>query len=405
MPAFEFVARDREGRLQRGREEGLTANSVVSTLRGRGWAVVDVQPIADAASAPTWQSLRPSQWLRVRSLDIELSLQQLAVMLHGGLTLLSAMQTVAEQCTRAKAARIWQAVVEDVQRGSGLAEALKRHPKIPHIVVELVRIGEQTGALEPVLRRGAEALERRRTLRNSLLTALAYPTLVLVAALGVATFMVVNVIPKLQVFLTSLGRKLPAMTQFLLDVSDSLRIYGPTLLVLSAATVTGFIACYLWPPGRLRIDRMLLRLPLVGWFLRLAATALLARSLATLLHSGVTLLEGLKTVESLHSNTYLRQQLVTARMSVMSGGSLAGALRATGVYMPMLSAMTAVGESAGTLDDVLHETARFLEDQFQSAVRRLSTIIEPVIIVVVGSIVGFIYIAFFVALFAVGRPG
>lgn len=405
MPAFEFVARDRDGRLQRGREEGLTANSVVSTLRGRGWAVVDVRPLADAGAAPSWQSLRPSQWLRVRSLDIELSLQQLAVMLHGGLTLLSAMQTVAEQCTRAKAARIWQAVVEDVQRGSGLAEALKRHPKIPHIVVELVRIGEQTGALEPVLRRGAEALERRRTLRNSLLTALAYPTLVLVAALGVATFMVVNVIPKLQVFLTSLGRKLPAMTQFLLDVSDALRIHGPTLLAVGVALIGGFVACYLWPPGRLRIDRLLLRLPLVGWFLRLAATALLARSLATLLHSGVTLLEGLKTVELLHSNTYLRQQLVTARMSVMSGGSLAGALRATGVYMPMLSAMTAVGESAGTLDDVLNETARFMEDQFQAAIRRLSTIIEPVIIVVVGSIVGFIYIAFFVALFAVGGPG
>jgi type IV pilus assembly protein PilC len=141
-------------------------------------------------------------------------------------------------------------------------------------------------------------------------------------------------------------------------------------------------------------------LPVIGHFLRLAATALASRSLSILLHSGVTLLEGLKTLENLHANHYLRRRLASARLEVIEGGNLATALKDRFAYLPMLSAMVAVGESAGTLDEVLEETARFQEEQLQTSIRQFSAIIEPVILVVVGSIVGFVYIAFFMALFA-----
>jgi type IV pilus assembly protein PilC len=343
--------------------------------------------------------------LPIRSLDVELSLNQLAVMLRGGLTLLSAMQNIAEQTPRASMRKVWQAVSREVQRGKGFAAALEAHRCFPTLVVQLARIGEQTGTLEPVLRRGAESMERRRTLRNALLMALSYPLLVLISAMGVTAFMVLNVIPKIQVFLVNLGRQLPPMTQLLLDISDAARTYLPHASIFSVVTCIALWACYLWTPGRYAIDYTLLRIPLFGYFIRLAATALVSRSLSILLQSGVTLLEGLKTMESLHANRYLRQHLANARLQVIDGGNLATAIKDPLAYLPMLPAMVAVGESAGTLDEVLEETARFQEEQLQTAIRQLSAIIEPVILVVVGSIVGFVYIAFFMALFAAAGSG
>jgi type IV pilus assembly protein PilC len=223
---------------------------------------------------------------------------------------------------------------------------------------------------------------------------------VVVAAIGVTAFMLVSVIPKLQVFLSALGRKLPAMTQMLVDMSEFIQVYF-TYCLGGLAVLTGLGASiYSWPPGREWIDRALLRVPIIGVLIRLSATATFSRSLGILIRSGITLLEGLRTVEHLHRNRHLALQVASARDSVMQGGTLAEPLRVPMAFMPMLAAMVAVGESTGTLDDVLDEVARFHESQLQVAIRRFSVIIEPVIIVVVGGIVGFVYISFFVALFS-----
>jgi type IV pilus assembly protein PilC len=316
------------------------------------------------------------------------------------MTLLAAMRTTGEQCGRDSMRRIWDAVSRRVQAGSSFADALVRHRCFPSLVVQLIRVGEQTGTLEPVLRRGADIMERRRSLRNSLLTALAYPTIVLTAAMGVTAFMVLNVIPKLEVFLKGLGRKLPATTQAMVDISRWAQDVLPQAAIGAVAMLVALALAYLWPPGRLVLDRLLLRMPILGHLLRLAATALVSRALGMLIRSGVTLLEALRTVESLHRNRHLRRCLAAARENVLVGGNLADGLRAAHAFLPMLAAMTAVGESTGMLDDVLDETARFHEEQLQLAIRRFSAIIEPVIVVVVGGIVGFVYISFFLALFA-----
>jgi type IV pilus assembly protein PilC len=166
------------------------------------------------------------------------------------------------------------------------------------------------------------------------------------------------------------------------------------------ALIGGAVAIYSWPPGRYWVDRSALRVPVLGVLFRLASTATFSRSLGILIRSGVTLLEALRTVERLHHNRYLAGQVVSARDSVMQGGTLAEPLRTAHAFMPMLPAMVAVGESTGTLDDVLDEVARFHESQLQVAIRRFSIIIEPAIIVVVGGIVGFVYISFFLAMFS-----
>ena len=403
MPTFLYKARDPGGRPQEGTVTAASAAAVANDIRGRGWLVLDVR---DDVPAPTAGSvlaaLRPSQWLPPRSVDVELSLRQIAVMLRSGLTLLNALNTVAEQATRPAMGRIWSDVAGRIQEGASLADSMGQHARFSPMVVQLVRVGEQTGHLEPVLTRAAESLEHRRRLRTSVLTALAYPTIVLVAAVGVTAFMAFGVIPKLQKFLSTIGRKLPAMTQLLLDISHGIQTYAPYVLVALAVTAATGIALYHWPPGRERIDRFVLRIPLVGTLLRLAGTVSFASGLSSLLHSGITLLEGLRTAERLQRNRHLAGQVARARETIMHGGNLAAPLGEAHAFMPMLSRMVAVGESAGTLDEVLEEVGKFYEAQLQSTIRQLSVIVEPVIIVVVGGIVGFVYISFFMALFAAG---
>jgi len=403
MPTFAFTARDTAGTTQRGMLEADGPSAVAQELRDRGWFVLDVRTqAARGSTGPTLASLAPNQWLPARSVDVELSLRQIAVMLRSGLTLLESLANAVEQARRPAMARIWQDVAERIQEGSSLADAMAEHSRFSPMVIHLVRVGEQTGNLEPVLTRAADALEHRRQLLATTLTALAYPCVVVVAAIGVAGFMTVSVIPKLQQFLATIGRRLPAMTQLLLDVAGAIQAYGLYVAIGLVAAVGAGVAMYFWPPGRYWIDRAALRIPLAGNLFRLAGTVSFARALSALLESGITLLEGLRTIERLQGNRYLAELVSAARVSVMQGGSLAPRLLTPGGFMPMLGRMVAVGESAGTLDEVLDEVARFHEDLLQRTIKRLSVIIEPVIIIVVGGIVGFVYIAFFMALFAAG---
>ena len=399
MPHFSYVARDGSGRSQTGVMESPSAAMLVNDLRARGWLVLNVNPVASAGRSIVTR-LSPSAWLRPRALDVELSLQQLAVMIRSGLTLLTALQTVSEQARRASMAEVWAAVAERIQDGSSLGDAMAEHRCFPQIVIRLVRVGEQTGILDEVLERAASALESGRTLRNDLVTALMYPLIVLIVAVGATAFMLGFVIPKLQVTLEKLGRELPAMTQVLIDLSVFLRTQGTAIGVVVLMTLGLIVSVYLWAPGRYWLDRILLRLPVFGTLFRLAGTSVFARNLSVLLHSGITLIEGLRTAEILLANTFLARRVREAREAVIEGAPLAEPLAHKSAFMPMLSRMVAVGEAAGTLDEVLVEVADFHESQLQRTIRRFSAIVEPLMIIVVGGIVGYVYIAFFATLFS-----
>jgi len=399
MPTFTYQARDAQGRTQRGELAASDSAALATQLRGRGLIILELKPSAPAK--PPEAEKAPLISLPVTMLDIELGLLQISSMLRSGLTLLSALRTAADQARRPKMAKVWLAVADRIQQGSSFAAALKEHPWFfPEFIVQLVSVGEQSGTLEQVLSRGAEQLERSRNLRAILISALVYPSIVLFLSFGVAAFMLLSVIPKIQKFLSSTGRKLPALTQALLDFSNWLQHWLPYLTIGAIAVLVAAIVFYKWPPGRLIFDRQILRVPIFGRVFRLSGTAVFARGMALLLQSGITQLEALRTIENLLGNKALGRLIAEARQRVMQGGTLSGATAEKGLFMPMLSKTIAVGESTGTMDQVLNESARFHEDQLARTVRRLSVLVEPTIIVIVGSVVGFVYIAFFVALFS-----
>lgn len=398
MPTFRYLTRDSSGASQSGTLAAATPEMLTAELRGRGLLVLDIEALEERGRGAV--TLNPGTWLAARSFDVEMGFQQLATMLHSGLSLLESLRTVADQARRVRATAVWNDVADRIEQGTTFAAALSAHPVFSEHVVQLVRVGEASGNLDNALRNAADHLERSRQVRLTVINALAYPAVVTLMAIGVAAFLVFGVIPKIQKYLGGRGRSLPGITQSLLDVTNWVQNSLPYIGIVLFATLLALFFMYRWPPGRLAMDSLLLRIPVVGGILRLSGTAVLARSLGILIESGVTLLDSLKTVERLLGNRALGARVVAARESVLRGGTLATGLTAKRSFMPMLPRMVAVGENAGTLAPVLAEVARFHENQLVVSIRRMSVLIEPVVIIVVGGIVAFVYIAFFVALFS-----
>lgn len=400
MATFAFTARDENGQTQTGLVDATSAALVTNQLRDRGWLVLRVQQQQDSkastASAGLFRDL-----MGPRSIHVELSLRQLAVMLRGGISLLSALQTISEQSDSKAIRSVYQNLMDDVQQGQSFSEALEAQPGFPAFLVRLVRVGERTGIQETVLVQGADMMRTRRDTVREIATALTYPLIVILAAGGATLYMVTTLIPKLTALLQGLGKPLPPMTQSLVTVSNFFQQWGTTFFAFTGIAIIVLILAYLSPASRLAIDRFALRIPVIGRIFRLSGTLTFSQTLGTLVNSGVTVLDSLVTVQQMHTNTYFASIVQRSRDAIIRGNNLADTLRVKGSYMPLLATMTAVGEESGNLDEVLEEVSSFHRSQLSATIQTLSAWVTPVIIIVVGSIVGYVYIAFFLGMFAI----
>lgn len=402
MPQYAFVARNRTGEIERGFIEAATDALVLARLRDSGLmpSRIELAAASTRRELPERRTLI-EHLLRPRAIDVETGLQQIAFMLRSGLPLLSALETAADQAPRRSMARVWSEVSDRVQSGTSLSTALSEQSCIPELVISMTSVGERTGDLSVVLLRAASSMERRRVMRTNLATAMTYPAIVVVLSVSVVAYMMAVLMPKLSRFLAGFGRRLPPITQALVDISSFAERWWRHGLIGVLVLVLAFLAIRAWPPGRLAIDRVTLRLPLLGSLQRLAATASFSRHLGLLLTSGVRLTDALSVVEPLLFNRWLSTRVALVRERVLQGAGLSAPLEATRAFEPMLARMTAVGESSGTLDEVLQHVAEHHDSRLQAVIRRLGVLIEPAIVVVLGGLVGFIYLAFFLAIYAI----
>ncbi len=412
MPAFQYtVLAPGQGRRQ-GTLEAPDATSAAASLRTQGLFVLRLVPQQQAQEEPALlhRPVEPLAWLRHlkrsrRTLWTQeriFLLEQLALMLRSGLTLVQALEAAAAESQRPAVKQALRRVAEQLQQGRQFSQALASAPGlVPPFVVQLVQSGEVTGQLEHVLAQSAEYLRRQAMLRGRLASALVYPAVVVLVAVAVAAFLVLKVIPKFATFFARRGAALPWATQLLVDLSGWLSRYGLALLAGLVVLLLGFLALRSTDWGRLRWHRLLLRLPVLGPVLTTAAMSQLTQTLGMLLHSGMNLLEALRITAGVLGNRAVRQQVERAAQGVLEGGSLAQSLRGRPVP-ELVPRMVAVGERTGSLEEVLEELGRFYDEQLQNHVRRLSAMVEPVLILVVGLLVGFVYFAFFQAVIQMG---
>lgn len=400
MTVFQYTTLDAQGFEQSGNIEADSQRAAARLLRGKGLYVVTIRnevvtPIrADQDVMAQLRELRS-----VETLDQVFFFQQMALMLRSGLPMLEALDMAQTITNSGRLAAAIRRIELAVRRGERLSDAMAAEKTIfPQLAVQLVRSAEASGEMDQVLERIAEDLDRKADLKRNLMTALMYPCIVVLAAVGVSGFLVVGIIPKMAKFLERKGNALPPATQNLLDLSRFFQQWGLLIVIVLAALIVMLAFVYSWPQGRLLIDRVLLKLPKIGHSLQTASVTQLSWSLAILLKSGVTVLESLKITAALIPNKAIASVVEATQAHILTGRDVASGLQSP-LLPKLVSQMIAIGERTGTLDVVLRELGNYYQRDLTLQIKRLTAMIEPTLTLLVGGMVGYVYYAFFQALF------
>jgi general secretion pathway protein F len=398
VPLFEYVGFDGGGRRVTGTIDGNGRKAAAQGLRDQGIFPTALEPLTTARRRGYRHWLGGSR--RITTAELAAVTRQLATLLGAGLALDDALATVTDQTELPLLQRTLISLKEEVRQGEALHAALARHPGVfPDLYVSMVRVGEDSGTLDQALERMAEFLENQARIRSRLQAALAYPLLMSVVGTGVLGFLLTFVVPKITRMLEDMDQALPWPTVVLIQANRIVTGYWWLLLLLLAAALYFLDRYRRTEHGRLEIDRRLLAAPVFGRLQLLIATARFARTLSTLLSNGVPLLKALEISRSLLANSNLRQAVATAGRRVQEGGSLAAALRESALFPPMLTQVIAAGEKSGQLEEMLLRVAESYEHQTDLAIAAMLSLLEPLMILFMGGVVGFVVLAILLPIF------
>lgn len=396
MAVFAYTGRDGGGRVVAGAIEGESEAAVVARLQEMGYVITALRRrVQRATLSDLLQRLRG-----VRLKDLAVFTRQLATMINAGLTIVTSLTILEAQTANRRFAQIIAAVRGRVESGIPLSDAFGAHPDVFNdLYVNMVRAGEAGGVLDEILARLSTLLEKEVALRQKVKAAMIYPAVIATAAVGIVSFIVFFILPKFVSFFAQLNVPLPAPTRLLIFVTVASRQFWYVIVLVLVVAVYGFRYYVGTPRGRARFDRFKLRMPLFGSINRAVVMARFSRTLGTLVHSGVPILQSLEVTSKAVSNVVLTQALAAVRASIREGEGISGPLAASGIFPAMVVQMVAVGERTGALDSMLSKVADFYDTEVEYAVSGLTSVLEPALIMVMGGIVGFVVISFYLPLF------
>jgi type IV pilus assembly protein PilC len=396
MITFSYQARDTTGRIVSGVQEALNEDNAVTSLMSRGLMVLSLQ--RKAASSRS----RKKTWT-VKETDLVLCTRQLATMIEAGISLVQALTALYEQADP-KRQRSLRNVISDVttrvEGGETFNESIAKHPRVfDRLFVSMVKAGETGGLLAEILDRLAGFLEASARLRKKVKSAMTYPVIVIIIAFAITTFLIVRVVPVFGEIFADFGAKLPAPTQFLIDVSDFVRGQWYLLLGGIAGAIFGVRAFLRSKRGKQIWDKWKLKLPVFGPLIHKICMSRFARTFAQLIRSGVPILEVLDIVGGSSGNHVVETSIKGVALDVEKGDNLSTSLSRKPIFPPMLLRMVAAGEATGKIDTMLVKMADFWDEEIEALLDALTSLIEPMLIVFLGVIVGGIVIAMFLPIF------
>lgn len=398
MAVYTYKARSRQGEILQDKIEGSDLTSVAASLRQQGLLVIDVKE----QGAGQKDILEPFK--KVGLNDLVVFTRQFATMINAGLPIVRSLYILGEQTDNKKLQAVIDDVRKQVEAGLALSEALEKHPRVfDKLYTEMVRAGEIGGILDDVLLRVAGQLEKDQDLRRKVKSAMTYPTVVLVLAVLAASFMLIFIVPIFARMFEDLGGDLPLPTKIAMGLSDVLT--SPIGVVLYVGAGVGIFFFLRWKNtenGRKVVDPLLLKLPAkIGDIIQKVALARFGRTLGTLSAAGVPILQALEITAVSSGNYVIEKALLKSREAIREGLPIYQPLESEKVFPPMVTRMIAVGEETGNIDGMLTKIAEFYESEVDAAVKALTSIIEPLMIVVVGGIVGGIIVAMYLPMFKI----
>jgi type IV pilus assembly protein PilC len=402
MPVFVWEGKTAQGKILKGEMEALNQQSVLARLRSQR-----IQPIPtrvrEKGKGLDRQITIPGLGSKVKDRDVMIFTRQFATMIDAGLPIVQCLDILSQQTENKVLRNTIRTIKQDVEGGSTLAEALKKHPKIfDDLYVNMVAAGEAGGVLNTILNRIAIFIEKASKLKRKVKGAMIYPCTIVVVAVAVVSILLLYVIPVFGELYGGAGKALPLPTQMTINVSNWFRAY---FLYIVGAVVAIIVALRMYSKtekGRLMIDGFLLRLPIIGDLLRKVAVARFSQNMSILLSSGVPILDGLAITARTAGNKIVEQAVMKCRISISQGKTIAEPLAESKIFPPMVCQMVAIGENTGSLDSLLKKVAEFYEDEVDSAVANLTALMEPVIMVVLGVIIGGLVISMYLPIFQLG---
>jgi type IV pilus assembly protein PilC len=340
---------------------------------------------------------------KVTTKDISLATRQLATMIDAGLPIVQCLDILAQQSESKLLRNTITTVRKDVEGGCTLADALRKHPKVfDDLYTNMVEAGEAGGILNTILNRIALFIEKANRLKKKVKGAMIYPCAIVFVAVVVVAVLMIWVIPVFAELYGSMGKALPAPTQICINISNWFVAYWYLLLGGAIGVVTAISLYYKTPQGRMNIDRLMLRMPIIGDLLRKVAVARFSQNMALLLSSGVPILDGLAITGKTAGNKVVEKAIMESRVSISQGKTVAEPLRESKIFPPLVCSMVAVGESTGGLDGMLKKVAELYEEEVDDAVNNLTAMMEPMIMVILGVILGGLVIAMYLPIFQMG---
>jgi type IV pilus assembly protein PilC len=397
---FQYKVRDSQGRLLQGSLDGDNQALVATKLRQMGYTPIAIE---QERSKTLQRDLAiPGLTDRVGGKDVAVFSRQFATMISSGLSLIRALHILHEQTENKQLAKVVDEVRLDVEKGASLSQALARHPKVfNRLYVAMIRSGETGGVLDGVLVQLAGILEKQVELKRKIKSAMTYPVAVMCLVLLIVTAMLVFVVPTFEKLYADLGGTLPLPTRILLTVSGIVTKWLPVIIVVEVAGVFAFRRWVQSERGRAMWDGFKLRVPIFGKLVHKTALTRFSRTLAVLLRSGVPILEALEITSETVNNTVIAAAVKETQDAVKRGESIAAPLSAHAVFPPMVVQMLAVGEETGQVDSMLEKVADFYDQEIEATVDALTSLLEPLLIVVMGGAVGGMVVALYMPMFNV----
>ena len=403
MAIFVWEGRTAQGRLVKG--DNLEAPSLEAALaRLREQRIRPIPSrVREKGRGLEKEISIPGFGDKVTTKDISLATRQLATMIDAGLPIVQCLDILAQQSDSKLLCKTISAVKKDVEGGTTLADALRKHPKIfDDLYVNMVEAGEAGGILNTILNRIALFIEKANRLKKKVKGAMIYPCAIVCVAIIVVAVLMIFVIPVFAELYGGMGKALPMPTQICIDISNWLVAYWYVLVAVVAGAIMAVSFYYKTPAGRMNIDSLLLRMPIIGDLLRKVAVARFSQNMSLLLSSGVPILDGLAITGKTAGNKVVEKAILDSRVSISQGKTVAEPLRDSKIFPPLVCQMVAVGESTGGLDTMLKKVAELYEEEVDDAVNNLTAMMEPMIMVVLGVILGGLVIAMYLPIFQMG---
>ena len=399
MGTFAYTGRNRQGVVKKGEVSARTRDEAMEQLRRQNIVVMNLDERAVKEGGGWTFELGGG----VTDKDLVIFTRQFATMINAGLPLIQALEILASQSENKQLRKAVGEVRIQVEGGATFADALQKHPKVfDELYVNMVHAGEIGGLLDTILGRLAKHIEKAMKLKAQVKAAMVYPAAILGVAVIVISVLMIWVIPIFaKMFAEMSGGKigLPGPTQIVIDVSNFMQSYIVHLVIGAVLAGWGIKKYYATPKGRLAMDRMFLKLPIVGELIRKTAVAKFTRTLGTLITSGVPILDGLSITAKTAGNKVIEEAIMAARMSISGGKTIAEPLSKGEIFPKMVTHMISVGETTGALDAMLGKIADFYEDEVDQAVASLTSLLEPMMMVFLGTLIGFIVVAMYLPIF------